>query len=162
MNQHINYQKELDKLISSLERTGQVPKLFLHSCCAPCSSYLSSWFEITDFFYNPNIYPEEEYRKRESELERLIREMPLRHPVSFRAGHYDPKVFFERVRGMEDLPEGGKTALKYIYESKPENVFSFRVGEESFEKLRERARIVRKNTFDKPFKSLDMIEAMEG
>lgn len=62
----------------------------------------------------------------------------------------------------EDLPEGGKTALKYIYESKPENVFSFRVGEESFEKLRERARIVRKNTFDKPFKSLDMIEAMEG
>lgn len=112
MNQYINYQKELDKLILSLERTGEVPKLLLHSCCAPCSSYvleyLSSWFEITDFFYNPNIYPEEEYRKRESELERLIREMPLRHPVSFRAGHYDPKVFFERVRGMEDLPEGGQ------------------------------------------------------
>ena len=62
----------------------------------------------------------------------------------------------------EDLPEGGKSALKYIYESKPENVFSFRVGDESFEKLKERARFVRKNTFDKPFKSLDMIEAMEG
>ena len=135
MNQHINYQKELDKLISSLERTGQVPKLFLHSCCAPCSSYvleyLSSWFEITDFFYNPNIYPEEEYRKREAELERLIREMPLRHPVSFRAGHYDPQVFFERVKGMEDLPEGGQRC-RVCYELR----------------LREAARMAAEGSFD--------------
>ena len=61
----INYQKELDKVIKKLEERGEVPKLLLHSCCAPCSSYvleyLSNHFEITVFYYNPNIYPEEEY-----------------------------------------------------------------------------------------------------
>ena len=62
----------------------------------------------------------------------------------------------------EDLPEGGKSALKYIYESRPENVFSFRVGEESFRKLKERAKVVRSNTFDKHFNSLDIIEGMEN
>jgi len=60
----INYQKELDKTIVSLQKEGRVPKLLLHSCCAPCSSYvleyLSEYFEITVFYYNPNIYPESE------------------------------------------------------------------------------------------------------
>ena len=64
----INYQKELDKTIVSLQKEGRVPKLLLHSCCAPCSSYvleyLSEYFEITVFYYNPNIYPESEYTKR--------------------------------------------------------------------------------------------------
>ena len=65
----INYQKELDRCLSALEAEGRVPRLFLHSCCAPCSSYvleyLSQYFEITVFFYNPNIAPEEEYRRRQ-------------------------------------------------------------------------------------------------
>ena len=64
----INYQKELDKLLETIKKENRVPRLFLHSCCAPCSSYvleyLSQFFEITVFFYNPNISPEEEYRKR--------------------------------------------------------------------------------------------------
>ena len=63
-----NYQKELDQLLREQENKKTVPKLFLHACCAPCSSYvleyLSDYFEITVFFYNPNISPEEEYRKR--------------------------------------------------------------------------------------------------
>ena len=64
----INYQKELDKTIVSLQKEGRVPKLLLHSCCAPCSSYvleyLSEYFEITVFYYNPNIYPEREIMRR--------------------------------------------------------------------------------------------------
>ena len=107
-----NYQRELDRIILDLQERGAVPKLFLHSCCAPCSSYvleyLSEYFMITDFFYNPNIFPEEEYRKRESELERLISRMHTVHPVRFMAGRYDPDRFFEAVRGMETVPEGGK------------------------------------------------------
>ena len=84
----INYQKELDKVIKKLEERGEVPKLLLHSCCAPCSSYvleyLSNHFEITVFYYNPNIYPEEEYWKRVEEQKGLILSLihisePTRH-----------------------------------------------------------------------------------
>ena len=64
----MNYQKELDKLVQKLSDDGRVPKLLLHSCCAPCSSYvleyLSNYFEITVLYYNPNIFPESEYTKR--------------------------------------------------------------------------------------------------
>ena len=75
----MNYQKELDGLISRLEEQKEVPRLLLHSCCAPCSSYvleyLSEYFEITVFYYNPNIYPDEEYDKRVLEQQTLIRKM---------------------------------------------------------------------------------------
>ena len=83
----INYQKELDKIICKLENENKVPTLLLHSCCAPCSSYvleyLSKYFKITVFYYNPNIYPEEEYRKRVEEQQRLIASMDLKNPVNF-------------------------------------------------------------------------------
>ena len=116
-----NYQRELDRILERLtqqkELSGlsgenvRVPTLLLHSCCAPCSSYvleyLSGYFEITDLFYNPNISPEEEYRYREAELERLIRSMPFRHPVHFVKGVYRPEDFFEAVRGLEQEKEGG-------------------------------------------------------
>ena len=84
MNQR-NYQKELDQLIETNKREGKVPRLLLHSCCAPCSSYvleyLSKYFEITVLYYNPNIYPPEEYALREQEEEELIRQMPFVHKV---------------------------------------------------------------------------------
>lgn len=70
-----NYQRELDALLTEIEKEHKIPRLFLHSCCAPCSSYvleyLSEYFEITVFFYNPNISLEEEYRKRVEEIKRL-------------------------------------------------------------------------------------------
>ena len=104
-----NYQRELDKVIAGLAE--KVPVLFLHSCCAPCSSYvleyLSQYFRITVFYYNPNIYPEEEYRKRVVEQQRLIREMPLKHPVSFIEGDFDDAHYYEAVKGLEREPEGG-------------------------------------------------------
>ncbi len=107
-----NYQKELDKLLAELEAEGRTPRLFLHSCCAPCSSYvleyLSRYFEITVFFYNPNISPAEEYEKRVEEIRRMIGKMEFVHPVKLVEGEYDPQVFFRMAKGMEDIPEGGE------------------------------------------------------
>ena len=110
MNQR-NYQKELDRILAGLTESGRVPRLLLHSCCAPCSSYvmeyLSRYFEITVFYYNPNITEEAEYRRRAAEEARLIAQMPFSHPVTFLEGPYEPKRFLEAVRGLEQIPEGG-------------------------------------------------------
>ena len=104
-----NYQKEADEIIKGLEC---VPTLFLHVCCAPCSSYvleyLSEYFEITVFFYNPNIEPEAEYDLRLSELKRFISEKPFPHPVHLVEGTYDPSSYREAIRGLESEKEGGK------------------------------------------------------
>ena len=112
----MNYQKELDRLIERLKKEEKAPSLLLHSCCAPCSSYvleyLSDYFNITVFYYNPNIFPESEYTKRILEQQMLIGEMKVKHPVSFIAGHYDKERFYEMARGMEHLKEGGERCLK--------------------------------------------------
>ena len=82
----INYQKHLDKIINGLADSDNIPHLLLHSCCAPCSSYvleyLSQYFRITVLYYNPNISPDEEYRKRVAEQKRLISQLPTKHPVA--------------------------------------------------------------------------------
>lgn len=105
-----NYQLALDKLLKNLPQ-GKKPRLLLHACCAPCSSYvleyLTQYFSITLFYYNPNIFPEEEYTKRVREVKRLLQEMPLSSSVQFLPGNYDPKRFFEMAKGMESFPEGG-------------------------------------------------------
>ncbi|MGI6019078.1 MAG: epoxyqueuosine reductase QueH [Marvinbryantia sp.] len=110
MNQR-NYQKELDYLIAQNRTKQKVPSLYLHSCCAPCSSYvleyLSEYFRITVFYYNPNIYPKEEYWKRVEEQQRLITQMPFSHSVQFAEGEFDERRFYETVRGLEKEPEGG-------------------------------------------------------
>ncbi|MCR5668499.1 MAG: epoxyqueuosine reductase QueH [Lachnospiraceae bacterium] len=107
-----NFQKELDKLIDRNAQENRVPTLLLHSCCAPCSSYvleyLSKYFSITDFYYNPNISPEGEYRRRTDEMERFIKEFPVVHEVTFLEGNYDPERFFSEVKGLEQEPEGGE------------------------------------------------------
>ena len=109
-----NYQKELDKIIE--ENKGRKPTLLLHSCCAPCSSYvleyLSEYFDITLFFFNPNISPKEEYEKRVKEVERLLEEMPACRDVKFLEGRYDPREFLEWASGLELEPEGGARCLK--------------------------------------------------
>ena len=112
----MNYQKELEKLIERLTKEDRVPKLLLHSCCAPCSSYvleyLSNYFEITVFYYNPNIFPENEYTKRILEQQTLIGDMKVKHPVSFLAGSYDRDRFFQIAEGLEHLREGGERCFK--------------------------------------------------
>ena len=108
----INYQKELDKVIEMLQREDRVPKLLMHSCCAPCSSYclsyLAQYFHITVYYYNPNITESAEYQKRVAEQQRLLKELPVRYPVSFVEGEYEPEVFLSMAKGMEELPEGGE------------------------------------------------------
>lgn len=108
----INYQKELDKLIEQIKKEERVPRLLLHSCCAPCSSYvleyLAEYFSILLFYYNPNIAPEEEYRMRVEEQKRLIASLPVKHPVEFLEGNYDPAFFYQAVKGLEREKEGGE------------------------------------------------------
>lgn len=104
-----NYQKELDNIIENIPE-GKVPTLLLHACCAPCSSYcleyLSNYFKITLYYYNPNIYPEDEYSHRVAEVRRLIKEMTFLHPVDFIEGTNKPEEFYALVKGRENLAEG--------------------------------------------------------
>ena len=106
-----NYQILCDQAIEEACRGGIRPSLLLHACCAPCSSYvleyLSRYFRITLFFYNPNIDSEEEYRFRESELIRLVQDMGLTEQVKILSGAYCPEEFTKIAHGLEHLPEGG-------------------------------------------------------
>lgn len=108
----MNYQKELDQLIQKLVLEQRRPRLLIHSCCAPCSSYvleyLSEYFEITIYYYNPNIYPEEEYYRRVEEQQRLIYDMPLKSDIALIAGEYLPRDYYDRIKGLEKEPEGGE------------------------------------------------------
>ncbi|MCH5196307.1 MAG: epoxyqueuosine reductase QueH [Oscillospiraceae bacterium] len=107
--QKINYQYKLDELIKSLDCT---PRLLLHSCCAPCSSYcleyLSRYFSITVLYYNPNISPKEEFIRRAEEQQRLISQMKVKNPVSLVVDGYDANEFFSVVKGLEHIKEGGE------------------------------------------------------
>ena len=131
----MNYQKELDKTLEQLDKEAKAPTLLLHSCCAPCSSYvleyLSQYFQITVFYYNPNIYPESEYTKRILEQQTLIGQMKSKHPISFMAGAYDKERFYTMAEGMEALKEGGARCMK-CYELR----------------LREAAEVAKKGNFD--------------
>jgi hypothetical protein len=114
--QKVNYQKALDGTLKSLN--GSAPRLLLHACCAPCSSYvleyLSEYFRITLFYYNPNISPEEEYRRRAAEAKRLTAVLPAKYPVGFAEGRYEPERFFEMAKGHEgDHERGGRCTLCY-------------------------------------------------
>ena len=111
-----NFQKELDTLIDSLVESGQAQSLLLHSCCAPCSSYvleyLSNYFRITIFYYNPNIYPIEEYSKRVEEQKGLIKALQTKYPVEFIEGQYDSDSFYALAKGFEDEKEGGERCFR--------------------------------------------------
>lgn len=112
MANKINFQQLLEDLISKLKKEGELPSLLLHSCCAPCSSYvleyLSQFFSITVFYYNPNIWPDEEFRKRVLEQEEFIQKLPTKHKIGFIAGNYDTERFYAMAKGKEHLREGGE------------------------------------------------------
>ena len=110
----INYQKETDSVIESLN--GTVPTLLLHSCCAPCSSYtleyLSRYFSITVFYFNPNISPKAEFDKRFAEQKRLIETLPSENKISLICGDYNYDEFLNIARGYESVPEGGERCFR--------------------------------------------------
>lgn len=112
----VNYQKLLDEIIMKNEREDITPSLLLHSCCAPCSSYtieyLSQYFSITVFYYNPNISEQAEYEKRKAEQIRLINSMPVKNKVRFLACGYDSGEFFDIAKGYEDCREGGERCFR--------------------------------------------------
>lgn len=113
----INYQKVMEKIIDeTCIKEKRMPKLLLHSCCGPCSTYciqvLSEYFDVTVFYYNPNIYPPEEYRLRADEQNRFISEFPTRNPVKFVEGAYDTDRFYAMAKGLEKVEEGGERCFK--------------------------------------------------
>ncbi|MGN0468851.1 MAG: epoxyqueuosine reductase QueH [Acutalibacteraceae bacterium] len=107
-----NYQKELEKIIEENQKSGTTPTLLLHSCCAPCSSacleLLSKFFSVTVFYYNPNIYPENEYFHRVNEQKRLISALPAKNKISFIEGNFNSQEFYHAVKGFENEKEGGE------------------------------------------------------
>ena len=108
----INYQKILDEEIKKIENMDRVPTLLLHSCCAPCSSYvleyLSQYFSITVLYYNPNIFPEEEYKYRIQEQQKLIDNLPVKNKISLIGTEYTPEDFYSKIKGHEKDKEGGE------------------------------------------------------
>ena len=126
-----NYAKELDKKIGEFREEGVFPRLLLHACCAPCSSYcleyLREYFDVTVFFYNPNITEDAEYHKRVEEEKRLIAEYNRQvdsgefgdmnstaaaKKIEIIEGEYRPADFLEIAKGLEDCPEGGERCRK--------------------------------------------------
>ncbi len=112
-----NYHKKMEQSLATLPKEP-LPVLFLHACCAPCSSHvlqlLSPYFSIRLFFYNPNITDETEYRYRLAELHRLVHEMPLPNPVEIIEGRYVPASFLSHAEGLETEPERGSRCRKCI------------------------------------------------
>lgn len=106
-----NYQREMEKIAQDHEKKGEVPRVLMHSCCGPCSTScmerLTSQFDVTILYYNPNIYPETEYAHRVREQERLVDAFPHKHELHFQKENYDPREFYDIVKGYEAEPEGG-------------------------------------------------------
>jgi epoxyqueuosine reductase len=109
----VNYDLKMKEIINNLQG---VPKLLLHSCCAPCSSAviekLTPYFDITIFYYNPNIEPYQEYMKRKDEEIRFINEYPHQHLLNIIDCDYDNLKYHEVVKGLETVPEGGVRCFK--------------------------------------------------
>ena len=108
----INYQIEMERELARIQADGRRPRLLLHSCCAPCSSFvlerLMNVFDLTVFYYNPTIAPKEEFLRRVEEQQRLIDAMPHERPIDLIQGEYDDRAFYELARGHEQDPEGGE------------------------------------------------------
>ena len=131
----MNYAKELEKTINEITTTNKIPKLLLHSCCAPCSSHvietLNPYFDITILYYNPNIEPYTEYLKRKEEEIRFIQEFPHQNKLNIIDCDYDNDIFHETIKGLENIPEGGARCFKCY-----------------FLRLSKTAQIASKNNFD--------------
>ena len=127
-----NFQLLMERQLDSLNG-GE--RLLLHSCCGPCSSYvldvLTKHFDVTLLYYNPNIYPSEEYQKRLAEQLRLLDEMPFKKSVSYMACEYDEGEFLQAAKGLESEREGG---------ARCEKCFRLRLNKTAFE--------AQKNGFD--------------
>ncbi len=146
------------KMLEEIEKhPDDRPSLLLHVCCAPCSSgcleELCDHFDVTCFYYNPNISPREEFDRRACELQRLTQEMPLAGHPPVVIGAYEPEKFDQIARGLEQVPEGGARCFA-----------CYRL------RLEETARQAREGSFDyftttlsiSPLKNADKLNAIGG
>ena len=155
MPNSINYRRELEMRVQAWSEMQLVPRILLHSCCAPCSSacleYLTQYARVTVFYYNPNITSQEEYTYRLEEQKRLIGLMPFKYPVDLIEGAYEPECFLKMSCGLEDAPERGPRCRK---------CYALR--------LEETARMAREGSFDyfattltlSPLKPAEVINAI--
>ena len=112
----INYNQLLEEQLQQIKNYKLTPNLLLHSCCAPCSSYvisyLTNYFNITIFYYNPNIYPIEEYEKRKQEQIKLIKKLKHTNKLNIIDCDYDNEIYKQKIKGLEKELEGGKRCYK--------------------------------------------------
>ena len=143
-----NYQRELEQTIQKILQQGiEAPKLLLHSCCAPCSSYvleyLSQYFQITVLYYNPNIYPQQEYDMRVKEQKTFIEQFSKKaskqeqnrnfFAIDFVEGRYDKERFYQITAGLEDIPEGGERCFRcYELRLREAAEYALRLGMDYF------------------------------
>ena len=105
-----NYSRELDKIIKA--RGGERPRVLLHACCGPCSTsvleFLTQHFDVTVYWYNPNLYPESEFDKRQATLNEVIEKMQLSGQVKVIAEPWRNEEYEAAAAGLENEPEGGR------------------------------------------------------
>lgn len=110
----MNYQNKMEEILESI--SDETPRLLLHCCCAPCCSYtlelLSNYFEITLYYYNPNIHPENEYTRRLQELQDFIKKFKTKNRVELVEENYDTGDYFDKIKGLESLGEGSKRCFE--------------------------------------------------
>lgn len=132
----INYQKELEKILATVDKNKK-PSLLLHACCGPCSSYvieyLASFFDITIFYYNPNIYPSEEYFRRLDELKNFLPRFPaaVDNNVKIVEANYNPQEFYDAVDvannpDLKTEPERGERCRR-CYEFRLKKSFDYAI-----------------------------------
>lgn len=123
-----NYQLVLDNIIKNINKNAEAPSLLLHSCCAPCSSYvieyLSNYFKITVYYYNPNISPSEEFEKRALEQIKLIDTIKTKYKVNYVIAKYNNEEYESIIKGLGNEHEGGKRCFN-CYTLRLENTCVF-------------------------------------
>lgn len=151
-----NYQKEMEEVLKELQvdQKGR-PSLVLHSCCGPCSSYvmkvLTDFFDLSLFYYNPNIHPQAEYEKRLQTQRELCEKMPFTGKLTFLSSPYDPERFFAQTKGLEEEKEGG---------SRCEVCFRLRLEETAKEAKRQGADFFTTTLSVSPHKNAPLLNAI--
>ncbi len=114
-----NYYLLFENQLNRIKEKGKVPTILLHSCCAPCSShvitFLKEYFDITIIYYNPNIYPYEEYKKRKEEQIRLLNEIKSKNKLNIIDCDYDNNIYEKTIKGLEKEKEGGSRCYKCFW-----------------------------------------------
>ena len=124
----MNYYLEFEKILESVKDSDNIPKLLLHACCGPCSSYclelLTNYFDITILYYNPNIYPDLEYNRRLNELKDLLTKLPHKNSINLVELDYIPNQYYKAVKGLEHLGEKSKRCYA-CYKLRMEEAFKY-------------------------------------